>query len=305
MELQGEREHFNCLNYDHSDKPAIEVIHYEQGDEREFVAFTNGIVCFMDGQACYEFKNYPSYEMSKGDVIFIPVGTLISYRILERSTVVVFRLYNRIKLCECFLIERLFGTKTVDFVERISEKKIYSLTANCRLQALLEGVVDCLNDGIRCKHYFELKIRELFLLIRTYYSKEQIHDFLLLILSIDTAFSEYVKQNWHKYNTVIELAESMNQTPKQFSKKFKEVFGKPAYKWMKENKALSIYNEIISCNKPLKQIAFDFGFYTMAQFTKFCKAELGRPPSIIRLDPSNLAITNPENKDVMLTQKNN
>lgn len=127
-----------------------------------------------------------------------------------------------------------------------------------------------------------MKIKEFFLLLRAYYPKEQIYDFLYPILSRDTAFSEYVRKNWSKYKTVKEIADTLHQTPKQFSKKFKEVFDKPPYKWIKERRATAIYHEICSDNIPLKQIAAKYGFSTIPQFTKFCKTELGRNPGELR-----------------------
>ena len=288
MEQPNLQEHINCFNYDHSDRPIIGTIHYEEEEVHEFVAFTNEIVAFMTGRASYKFKDFPECEIVKGEIVFVPVGMSVSFKILEKSEIVVFRLYDHIKLCECFLVERLFGIRNMASTEeQLPENRICHLTINPKLQYLFDGLLDYIDDGIQCKCYFDIKIKEFFMLIRTYYTKEQLHDFLYLILSNDTAFFKYVKQNWHKYRTVIEFSRAMNLSQKQFSKKFKSVFGKPAYQWMKENKASAIYGEIISGEKNLKRIAFDYGFYTMSQFTKFCKTELGRTPSEIRANPSN------------------
>lgn len=51
---------------------------------------------------------------------------------------------------------------------------------------------------------------------------------------------------------------------------------------MKANKAKVIQDEITSTNKPFKQIAYENEFSTIAQFTKFCKKEIGKTPSSIR-----------------------
>ena len=292
MESQNLKEYLNSFNYNDSEKPAIEIICYEKGDEHEFTAFTNGVVSFMEGRARYEFKNYPAYEAAKGEMIFIPVGTLISFKILERCKIVVFRLYNRIKLYEYFFIDKLFSVKNSlsESQKSVSEQQIYHLAINSRIQLFFEGLIDCINDGLKSKYYFDMKIEEFFILIRSYYITEQIHDFLLLMFSNNIAFSEFIKQNWNRYRTVAEIAESMNMTLDQFSKKFKEVFGKPANKWLKENKAAAIYSEIISCDKPLQQIALDYGFNTMTQFIRFCKIELGKTPMEIYANPSNIVV---------------
>ena len=288
MKLHSPQEHLDC---DNSEKPAIEIICYEEGEEHEFAAFTNGVVSLMEGRVHYEFKNYPAYEAAKGEVIFIPVGTLISFKILERCKIVVFRLYGT-KLYEYFFIDKLFEIKkSSSELKGMCEKQIGHLTINSRMQLFYEGLIDCIIDGLKSKYYFDMKIEEFFLLVRAYYTKEQIRDFMLLIFSNNIAFSEYIKQNWYKYRTVAEIAVSMNQTIEQFSKKFKSVFGKSFRKWIRENKAATIYNEIISSDKPLKQIALDYGFRTMTQFIKFCKVELGKTPSeITHSNPSKIIV---------------
>jgi AraC-like DNA-binding protein len=195
---------------------------------------------------------------------------------------IVFRLRGHINLCECYHIEQLY----CEPIGRSDppETGAYTLEINSRMLHFLTGLRNCIGDGIKCKVFFDMKIREFFLMFRAYYPKEQLYDFLYPILSRDTAFSEYVRKNWSKYKTVIEMADALHQTPKQFSKKFREVFDKPPYKWIKEQRANKIYHEICSGNIPLKQVAAKYGFSTIPQFTKFCKTELGRNPGELRKD---------------------
>lgn len=55
-----------------------------------------------------------------------------------------------------------------------------------------------------------------------------------------------------------------------------------AYQWIKRAKAQHIHQEITQGLKPLKKIAEENGFSSMAQFPKFCKKELGETASRIR-----------------------
>jgi len=129
-----------------------------------------------------------------------------------------------------------------------------------------------------------MKIREFFLMLRAYYPKDELREFLSMILSRDTAFSEYVRNNRNKFPTVIALAKSMHLTQRQFASRFKEVFGCTPYRWIKEGKILMIHRQITSTRKPIKQIAYENGFGSLAQFTRFCKTELGKTPTELRME---------------------
>jgi AraC-like DNA-binding protein len=280
MRLMNIQEHLGCYNYDHSDKPIIEVINYPQSKTGLWNINDNEVAFLMEGRMRYSFRNSPTYEVQKGQFLFLPAGSAFSYLTLMDSVILVLRVRNHIKLCECYHIEKLYSDS---LGEKFSpEKGAYMLEINSRLWHFLTGLCDCIGDGIKCKVFFEMKIKEFFLMLRAYYPKENIYDFLYPILSRDPAFSEYVRKNWPQYKTVKEIADALHQTPKQFSKRFKEVFDKPPYKWIKERKANAIYHDICSANTPLKQIAAKYGFSTIPQFTKFCKTELGRNPGELR-----------------------
>ena len=284
MELRNIMEHLNCFNYDNSKKPRIEVINYNKGVKVEVIIDTNEIVFLLKGKIKYTFHPDIEYCLNKGKMLFLT----IEYRSLIVSaecdtSIVVLRLYNPIKLCESYFVERLFdpNENNMDEIYQIQDEP-KTLPINTRMRYFINGIIDCVEDGIKCKHFFDMKIREFFMLLRAYYIKSEIRKFLSPILSSDTAFSEYVKNNRNKFPTVIALAKSMHLTQRQFALRFKKVFGCAPYGWMKEGRTLSIHYEITATRKPIKQIAYENGFGSIAQFTRFCKKELGLPPVELR-----------------------
>lgn len=196
----------------------------------------------------------------------------------------IFRISSPIQLCETFPIEKLYThrNKNSQACSQQETKHIYFLPIIPLVWHLLYGLKECLHDGLRCFHYFELKIKEFLFLLRAYYAKTEINKFFYLILSEDTVFSEYVRLNWNKYPTVNELSNSINMAQKRFSIRFKRIFDITPYQWILEKKAQLIHNQITATNKPFKEIAFENGFGTTAQFSKFCKKMLGKNPSEIR-----------------------
>ena len=281
MELINIYEHLNCFNYDHSPKPQIEICSYEKGETAELSAEENEIVFFLKGNIKYIFDSYPEHETDEGKILFLPMGHKCTCFACSEFAIMIFRLYNPIKLCNTYFIEHLFNSGNPAEINANPEE-LKLLVINPRLWHFITGLKDCISDGIKCKHYFEMKIKEFFLMLRSYYPKSELRDFLRMILSNDIAFSEYVRQNRNKYPTVIALAESMHLTQKQFAKRFKNVFNRTPYEWMKEGRILSIQNDITTTKKSFKQIAIENGFRSLEEFTRFCKKELGKTPTDFR-----------------------
>lgn len=282
MELLYTQEHLNCFNYDRSQKPQIEILTYKAGQQQEVLISTNEIVFFVKGTIRQVFRDYPMFENAVGEFIFLPGNLKISLSVVSDCIVTVFRLDKQIKLCENYPLENLYHSPHGVLLMQEQAPHICGLSMNERVVHFLTGVNDCVSDGLGCRHFFELKIEEFFLMLRAYYTKEQLRVFLGLVLSEDTVFSEYVRKNWTKYPTVKRMASSMNLSVVYFSTKFKRIVGQTAYHWIKEAKVRYIHQEILLKVKPLKVIAEENGFSTIAQFSNFCKKELGAVPSQLR-----------------------
>ncbi len=281
---KGIIEHPSCHTINNSNSPQIEIVRVPKGTTGCLELHHNEVAFFMEGRLKFIFGDFHEHESKKGHILFLPVGGRYFYRAPANAIVMVFRLHGPLKLCENYPVEKLYGTKIIAPGKNCKSrmKKLNMLQINSHLWHFLDGINNCLKDGIDGNYYFELKIKEFFLLLRTYYPKEEIHDFFQQILTKDTIFSEFVRLNSQRFRTVKEIADAMNLSTKQFAKKFVDVFGETPYQWMKAGRAKMIHAEITSTRKPFKQIAFENEFSTIAQFTKFCKKELGKTPSNIR-----------------------
>ena len=282
MDILNINEHLNCFNYDHSTSPQIELIQHEKGKEIALLALSNEIVFFLEGSISYSLNNTPVRVVGAKKMLFLPMGYECSCLVNSDVQLLVFRLHSPIKLCESFFIEHLFDANMPLTAMDDWQKPLKILDINTRISMLIKGLLACLADGIKCRHYFDLKIREFFMLLRAYYPKSELREFLCMILSSDTAFSEYVRKNRNAYPTVIALAQSMHLTQKQFARRFGKIFGRTPYEWMKEGKILSIHSKVTATKKPFKQVAIESGFNSTAQLTKFCKKELGKTPGELR-----------------------
>ena len=284
MEIMYKGEHTNCSNYDHSEKPLIEVVKIAKGERNKSAVINNEIVFIIVGRVRYCFQNLPTHEAVKGQIIFRPASEHYSYDALADSTVVIFRLPNHIQLCRNFSIEKLYGIKAIvpGAMPEREKNRIGTLEINSRIWYFLDGLIDCIADGLKCRCWFELKITEFFTYLRAYYTKEEVHDFFLMILSGNTAFSEYVRLNWHRFASVNEMANALNMNRNKFSKQFAKVFDTSPYRWMSEGRAKKVHDEITYTSKSFKQISLDNKFRSEAQFTRFVKEKYHKTPTELR-----------------------
>lgn len=282
MSILYQNEHSGCFNNDRSEKPQIEVKKIVKGDTGILSLKDNEIVFITEGRISFVANDFSGCEGIKGQILFFPAGGNYSFEALAHSTITIFRFYESIKLCDNFDLEKLYEKKALTNGYRIRTARFGTLDINAHLWHYLDGLNDLISKGMRCRNFFKIKIKELLLILRSFYTKEELHDFFSPILSDDTAFSEYVRLSWKNFRTVTEVANSMHMTHKQFYNKFIAIFGKKPQRWMNEGRARIIHNEIISTRKQFKLIAAENGFASDTHFTRFCKKELGKTPTEVR-----------------------
>ena len=270
----NERCHFcNC-----SDE-LVETLSLKAEEGRAVAANINEVIFVIEGVVRLTSLLTTDKVLVAGQIMFLPYYNNESHLYaVTNSSITIFKLKTTTTLGEEFLVEKYYSLK--DFV--IETSLTGTLFMNMSIQHFVLGINLLVKDNVHCQKIFELKIKEFFFLLKTYYSEEQICSFLYYIHSPDIIFSEYIRNNWYKYMTIRKLASSLNLSVSQFSRKFKRVFGETAYQWIIHSKAKLIYNELKTGTKPFKQIAWELGFSTIYHFNNFCKKELESNPTKIR-----------------------
>lgn len=281
MEAIYLRERRECFFYDRSFRPQIETVRYRKGETVDIFLEVNEVVFFLKGSVRYTVDGFPYHVNGTGEFVFVPSGRKVFVEALDDSLITVFRLDRPVGLCANYSLENLYRD-VPDKPQQTDNHAFSCLVINEPISHFLDGINLCVNGGLHCRPYAELKIKELFLMLRVFYPKEQLKDFLRPVLSTDTAFSEYIRANRNKYPTAIQMASSLNMTAKQFALKFRRVFGSTPYNWLKREKVEVIRRQLLTTNDPFCLIAEENGFNTLQQFSNFCKKELGASPSQIR-----------------------
>ena len=279
MQLLYPEEHIACYHYDKTDNPTIKYLEYKHEELKKIKLNKNALFLILDGGGSLSFLNIVNKPVEKGDIFLLPAHTEILGFINENTKALLFYLPINFSFCDHFPLETLH----IDLKKAKKETQfIRTLKIDERINSYIDGFLPSWKDGLRCHYYLELKIKELFFLLRAYNSKEDLAAFFAPIVSGDMDFYNLILEKYTSVKTVKELAHLANYSLTGFEKRFKKVFGTSAHKWMKERLATNLYHEINCTKKTFMEISDMYGFSSSAHFSNFCKSVFGLTPRAIR-----------------------
>jgi AraC-like DNA-binding protein len=148
-----------------------------------------------------------------------------------------------------------------------------------QLDAFLTQLQYYLEQGVKCEHFHELKIQELFLILRWFYSKDQLAQLFYPIIGQSIDFKAFVLDNHLKVKDISELSNLAMMGRSSFDLKFKKEFGIPPGQWLLRQKAKHVKIHMATPGVTISDILIKFDFNSATHFTRFCKQHFGCPPS--------------------------
>ncbi|MDH6534723.1 AraC family transcriptional regulator [Parabacteroides sp. 52] len=234
------------------------------------------VMIILEGNMHISFDFTLHKELHAGNMMLFAPGTRFKAETKKGVSILVLRIRENFRLCSHFSLNQLKE------VAVSAEEKPASLCVKQVLQTYIQGLTANLKGSLLCTEYMKLKTEEFFLLLRAYYTKEELAAFFYPILHESSSFTEFILQNYRKVKKVNEFAQLYACSLSNFDTKFKKAFGVSAYKWMKKKRVELIYHEINTTQKAFRQIAEEQGFLSLPQFSDFCKKNLGDSPGRIR-----------------------
>ena len=291
MKLLYKKEHISCIYYDSGANPQVAVRKIYKGQPFDGYSQQCKIVLVLDGNVTYKLRGLVLTELQEGQMLLIAPDKHFSLNTKDAAKLLTITLTQISGLCECFPLENLLVHRDEN------RQEITVLEANAAVDTFAAGLVSSLKQGLRCKYYLETKTKELFYLLRAFYTKEQLAHFFSEMLHTDAHFYYFVKQNYKNINSIPEFAKMVDMKQLTFEKKFKEIFGMPPYKWIIEQKSKDIHHALCTGNTPLKELAAQYGFSSKSSFSDFCKKNLGAPPGRVRGKIRNATTNSEEDTD--------
>ena len=275
--LLYKEEHQSCLNYRVTQAANIRLLHLNK-DTRQIVDTSQPILIFvLKGEVLVTTDNYNQVLHTAGHFSLQTRNSSTYVQVVQDSVVISFHTPHDISLCDRFSVQQLPQYLPKDFRYTFG-----LLPIRPRLQEYLTVLCNLLEDGLGCVHFHELKLRELFILLRAYYNKVELATFFYPLIGKNRDFKDFVFENYLKVATLNEFARLANTSIDTFKRRFKETFGEPAYKWMTQRKVEHVYRDLTLSLKTIPEIAEEYHFSSVPYLTTFCKQHLGKTPQQIR-----------------------
>ncbi len=269
-------EHLSCNHYV-SDYRCHFRYHETDGDvrmEQKHLEY-NQLLFLSEGQARVACSGSGERIFHGGEIAFLPRHADVSVRIrhLSRLTVCTFDLLK--SPCDKFLLE------SCEALGPAEEHPPAPVPIRPQMARFLDLLDYYLRNGINCEHLHEIKQKEMFLIFRWFYPKEELTRLFRPMAGISTGFKARILENYEKAGNVDALARLSGMSRSNFDARFKEEFGLPPGQWMLKQKAAHLLHAMAFPNTTIGEVIDRFGFSSPSQFTRFCRRQFGRTPTEI------------------------
>lgn len=281
MKLLYPEEHFKCFNYDKGKNATLEILEVPAGITIERDLHYTEIVFIVKGVFALSYGKIINNEISEGKFMLFPPGSHVHVEAKQDTKFIICRIRGIIQLCECIPLQQFASadSKSID-------NQFHLLDINEKIYKFMDFLIECSEEGLKCTYYFETKMKELFFLLRAYYTKEDLGKFFKPLLSSDFTFMNLMYQNYRKVKNVRQLAELSLYSESGFKKQFNRVFGTSASEWLRSQKAALIFHDLNCSPLSIKELAERYDFASVSSFTNFCQQMFGKTPGNIRSQKS-------------------
>jgi AraC-like DNA-binding protein len=287
MEIQNVSEHLLCYDYDNSERPLVERREIELNTSWEIETETNKLIFAMAGTVNTEVGEFEQKEVDMGYFWFVSAGQTLKVTAIDSDALIlILRFSSHMPLCDCYIMEQLYNEfrNTREGAE-VDVKHLCPCQITPILWECLKTMLLTTNDGLCCRSFFQVKVKEVFFLLRAYIPKRELYGVFHPVLTVDITFSDRVKNSWMKYPTVDALARSMNLPHTTFHRRFVAVFGKSPRDWLMEERKKEVYKDIVSNELSVQEVAKKWNFSSRNNLTSWCQKIFGQSPSAMRKTP--------------------
>lgn len=193
-------------------------------------------------------KYHPCY------VIYDPIFVSIHGERLIGDDVVAQINKNLVPLCTLVVRERLSSHGENNAYS--SAVAAYLATTDCSLEEAQAKAHSYVHDKVMREHRLKGRANELY------------HEFL-----------QRVAQNCRHKSDVAQFADDLNVSPRYLAQVCKQVSGKTPKQILDENLIKNVERQLVSSDKTIQEIAYDFGFSSQAHLSKFFRNITGLTPT--------------------------
>jgi AraC-like DNA-binding protein len=235
----------------------------------------NHLLFLLEGEINVSYHEFRNHLCRAGEMIFIPQNYVAIVEAYTEIKYLLLSFNNQIVLHE--------EMNWNELKEYDSERDIFhKLEMRSPLTDVIDSILFYQKNKITSINLSEVKEKEIFLILKVFYSKQEVSRFLKPLLKQDMDFKAYVIKHYINAKNVDELAKSCDLSVRSFTRRFKEHFNDSPYRWILRQKANQIKILLADKKIPMQSIIRDYGFSSPAHFTTYCKKQFGATPSVFR-----------------------
>lgn len=279
-ELRYVEEHITCKNYA-INTPLLRIINLPAGKVLKNERMENSALVFvLKGSVSISTGIYINEVIMAGNMFFIPNGDGIHKKGMADSVLLYCYLKNSMALCNEFSLRQL--SQYIHLTpENLAGGGFATLPIADLLVKELVVTTETMETNLLCHHFLEVK-RDIFLLmLRGFYSKEELAYLFKPVLSEDFDFKKLILRNYIQGANVQTLIDLSGLSTATFNRKFRNAFGMSAGQWLISKKKENILKDLLMTGLTLKEIAQKHNF-TSNYLINFCKTHFGSTPLELR-----------------------
>lgn len=269
--------HSDCRECQRTKKGGFRYVESKKGEKFDFISEDDFTIIFiLTGKAnisCNEFINVPFHAK---EMCLLPISAQCVWETVEDATGILLTGDQEMSICDKVALQTHAGSWLN------VEEKFNSLKIRPRIIEYLLGIKNYLKDGITCPLMHSTKLREFSILLRAYYTHDEVLDFFLPTVKYNHNFELFIMKNYLKMKGVQEFIDLSGLNVNTFNRKFKMHFGETPYQWLVKQKSKHILHELMIKDKSIAKIMRDFDFSDASHFNRYCKNMFGKSPSEIR-----------------------
>ncbi|MDR1645332.1 MAG: helix-turn-helix transcriptional regulator [Tannerellaceae bacterium] len=227
----------------------------------------------LEGDAVISCNEFTNRAIHAGEFILIPIASDMICKALSPCRILLFS------------FEQFFHLSDRDYVHEICDIALgmtydfVPATIRQPLDKFLSHILLYFKQGMNKPILHDIKHIELSIILRSFYTKEEVAAIFHPIAGKAIDFRIEVMRNYRKVAHVDDLAALFDMEKRTFGRQFKNEFGMSPYQWILNQKAKHVRFSLIESKQTLDAIRKEHGFKFPGHFTRFCREQFQTTPS--------------------------
>lgn len=262
----------DCPTYNSIDGMTFRFMHLSAGESIKIGDYMTHVIYLCKGKISIDGTFVDNRIIPSPHFFPISSNDICVIEVLEEAEMVVQDVLYPLFVCEKGTFEHTYALE----LKQIQGKYIFnSLEIREPMLSCVKSIALLIHDGVLCNHMIKLKMQEIFLNYKYYYSVAELA--MLFYPAFTKPMEFYIKMQAAapRAHTVKDLAELSGYSLSSLKVQFKPFFGMTPYTWLLEKKLDMLKLSLADESKPLKLIVDELGFSDQSHLNNFCKRYLG------------------------------